>query len=247
MTVSEHEVREMLERRAGDFAMPPHPTRDLRRGARRRRTRAIARVATGALALAAFGLIAAGLAGTADRPAHPVATGAGNPTASKASLKLVSYSLRGIATESDPPHHETGNSITHEDLRKHAECMRSQGFDVPDPTQGPGGWGIIIDHPAAHGIDLSSRAFREAMFVTCGPLGGPLTGDMVIGGSREKIDRLMSCMRQQGYDLPEPTRDTSGAFDIDEWSFDLTSTDIDTSTTEWNRAMFLTCAPDVAS
>jgi len=123
--------------------------------------------------------------------------------------------------------------------------MRSQGFDVSDPTRQPGGgWSVIVDDPKARGLDFRSPKFREAEFVTCGPLGGPLSGDMVIGGPRPKIDRFMSCMSGQGYDLPEPTKDRSGSFDIDEWQFDLTRTNIDTSTREWNRAMFVTCAPD---
>lgn len=107
--------------------------------------------------------------------------------------------------------------------------MRSQGFDVPDPTKQPGGgWSLIVPDPKARGLDFRSRKFREAEFVTCGPLGGPLSGDMVIGGPRPKIDRFISCMSRQGYDLPEPTKDTCGSYDIDEWQFNLTRTSIDT-------------------
>jgi hypothetical protein len=57
---------------------------------------------------------------------------------------------------------------------------------------------------------------------------------MVIGGPRPKIDRFISCMSRQGSDLPEPTKDMSGSYDIDEWRFDLTRTSIDTSTRAWN-------------
>jgi hypothetical protein len=80
--------------------------------------------------------------------------------------------------------------------------------------------------------------------VNCGPLGGPLSGDLVVGGPRPKLDRFISCMRRQGYELPAPTKDASGRYDIDGWQFDLTRTSIDTSTRAWNRAMFVTCAPD---
>jgi hypothetical protein len=51
-------------------------------------------------------------------------------------------------------------------------------------------------------------------------------------------------MRRQGYELPAPTKDASGRYDIDEWQFDLTRTSIDTSTRAWSWAMFVTCAPD---
>ncbi len=103
---------------------------------------------------------------------------------------------------------------------------------------------MIVDDAEARGLGFGSRSFRQAWFVTCGPLGGPLSGDMVIGGPRTKIDRFMSCMSHQGFRLPEPTKDTSGSYDIDEWRFDLTPTNIDTSTRAWNRAMFVVCAPD---
>ena len=75
------------------------------------------------------------------------------------------------------------------------------------------------------------------------PLGGPLSGDMVISGPRSKVDRFMSRMSRAGFELPEPARDTSGGYDTGEWSFDLTGTNIDTATRAWNRAMFVTCAP----
>jgi hypothetical protein len=80
--------------------------------------------------------------------------------------------------------------------------------------------------------------------VTCGPLGGPLSGDLIVGGPRPKIDRFMSCMSREGFELPEPKKDTSGHYDVDEWQFDLTRTSIDTSTPAWNEAMFVACAPD---
>jgi hypothetical protein len=136
----------------------------------------------------------------------------------------------------------TGRPVTVEEMRRHAECMRSHGFNVPDPIQTPEGWQTIIDELPL-GLDLNSGRFREAMFVTCGPLGAPLSGDMVIGGPREKVDRFIACMSAQGFDLPGPTEDPTGAYDIDEWTFDLTSTDIDTSGPDWNRAVFVTCSP----
>jgi hypothetical protein len=122
--------------------------------------------------------------------------------------------------------------------------MRSHGFHVPDPTEGPDGeWSVIVNDPKASGLDPADPGFREAMFLTCGPLGGPLTGVMVIGGPRAKVDQFISCMKGQGFDLPDPVKDTSGDYDIDEWQFDLSGTGIDTSTSEWNGAVFVTCAP----
>jgi hypothetical protein len=63
---------------------------------------------------------------------------------------------------------------------------------------------------------------------------------MVIAGPRPKIEHFVSCMNREGFHLPAPTEDASS----DEWQFDLTDTNIDTSTPAWNRAMFVTCAPE---
>jgi hypothetical protein len=48
-------------------------------------------------------------------------------------------------------------------------------------------------------------------------------------------------MREQGFTLPAPTRDTSGHYDSEEWDFDLTKSGIDASTNAWNEAAFVTC------
>jgi len=48
-------------------------------------------------------------------------------------------------------------------------------------------------------------------------------------------------MEEEGFALPEPRRGLSGHHDAEEWEFDLTGTEIDTSTDRWNRALFVTC------
>lgn len=54
-------------------------------------------------------------------------------------------------------------------------------------------------------------ALRDELWEALDPLGGPLSGDLVVAGPRPNIDRFMSCMRRHGFTLPEPKRDTSRA------------------------------------
>jgi hypothetical protein len=248
---SETEVREMLRRRAGDFVMAPASSDVLLRKSARRRLRNAVLASATALAMVA---VAAGVVtylGGSDRVADSPAGGpsadraVGAPPATIGDLRLVDYAVRPPSQPSDHPHADSGPRITIDDARRHARCMRSQGFDVPAPTARPGGgWSVIVEDPERRGLTFKSRAFRKAWFVICGPLGGPLSGDLVIGGPRPKVDRFMACMSGQGFGLPEPRKDTSHGYDTDEWRFDLTRTDIDTSTRRWNQAMFVACAPD---
>ncbi len=100
-------------------------------------------------------------------PAH-------GPVAQEESARTVqvSYVLADAPNASPHDPSDPGHSASLHDLREHAACMRSEGF-VPDPSHHGDGWGIIIADPSATGLDLDSPAFRQAMFVTCGPLGGP--------------------------------------------------------------------------
>jgi hypothetical protein len=248
---SETDVREMLERRAAQFAMGPVPSEATVHKARRRKVRNVVLASATTLAVVALLGLSLGVPRGSDRGLDSAGggnAGAGGPasrSATSGQLRLVDYAVRDPGRPSDDGHAQTGPTITVSDVRRHAECMRSQGFDVPEPSRQPGGgWAVILGDAEARSLGFGSRSFRKAWFVTCGPLGGPLSGDMIIGGPRPKVDRFMSCMRRQGFRLPEPRRDTSGSYDIDAWQFDLTRTSIDTSTAAWNRAMFVICAPD---
>jgi hypothetical protein len=244
MKASEPEVREMLRRRASEFSMASKPSPRVLRRAHRRLTTTIVLTGVMAVVIGTVGVLSLNVLRVPPPPAHSAGDAPTPPSASSAPWKLVRYAFADPGRQEDHVGAGGGHGVTVGELRDHAECMRSEGFDVPDPTHGPYGWGIIIDDPQAQGLDVGSPQFREAMFVTCGPLGGPFSGDMVIGGSRDKIDRLMSCMSRQGFDLPEPTLDTTGRYDVEEWEFDLTGTGIDTSLPNWHRALFVTCHQD---
>ena len=119
--------------------------------------------------------------------------------------------------------------------------MRDHGIDIPDPKASQLGLGLPVRHLTAQGLDLRSARFRRALFVTCGPLGAPLSGNLVISGSHAKIDVFVSCVRGRGFNLPDPVASGSDAGEETEWAFDLANTGIDLSSTAWNRAAFVTC------
>jgi hypothetical protein len=88
-------------------------------------------------------------------------------------------------------------------------------------------------------VDVGSTEWREAAFVTC-RLPVPASGNFILGLSQERVERFVACVRDQGFDLPEPTHNDDGEF-----VFDLTETNIDMSDPAWNRAAFVTCSPDI--
>lgn len=233
--LSEDDVREMLQRRASAFGIAPVPSDGVLRKVRRRKVRNVVLASAGTLTVLALAALSVTLQPGSDR-----AIDSGHATGGQ--LRLVDYAIS--SPEGEDSHSTNGPEITLGDLNRHQKCMRSQGFDIPKPTRQPGGgWSVILHPASARELSFRSHEFRKAWFVTCGPLGGPLSGDLIVGGPRSKIDRFMSCMSGVGFNLPEPEQDTSGHYDNDAWQFDLTRTSIDTSTPAWNEAMFVTCSP----
>jgi hypothetical protein len=158
---------------------------------------------------------------------------AGNEIAAKTGpvLRLVAYAAPSSGESADDPTLESA-------FQQHVQCMREHGFDVPDPIQTDHGWEILVSPDS---LDFSDPRWREAALVTCSLEKfeqRPLTGDLVMGFNRAKIDEFISCMRGQGYDLPEPERSADG-----EYRWPLLGLGIDTRTDEWNRAVFLKCSP----
>jgi hypothetical protein len=223
MQTSEREVRRALRHRADGFEMPPEPPERIADAIGRRRTR------NGVLA----GLAATGIAAIV--AASIVATQlprSGSPGGQVADGGSVSYVLLGTTAT-------TGQTAAPSWLTDHIACMRAQGFDIPDPTETPDGWSIVVDDPEAFGF--GTPAWREAAFVTCA-IDRPLSGNLILGLSKDRVDAFVACMTGQGYDLPVPTTNDQG-----EYVFDLTETDIDTGQASWDRAAFVTCSPDRAS
>ena len=84
----------------------------------------------------------------------------------------------------------------------YAKCMREHGIDVPDPKPGGGGFGIQIQSSDAQ----ENEKFQEAQDA-CGdilqkaiPEGDrPDPAEM-----RDELHKMTECLRDKGYDVPEP-------------------------------------------
>ena len=124
-------------------------------------------------------------------------------------------------------------------LHQYIDCMRGQGYDLPDPTETADGWTILVS-PGS--IDRSDPAWREAAFVTCAIdkfESRPPGGDLILGLGAEKVAQFVSCMRTQGYDLPAPAQGPDGQY---RWPLDELETS--TGSDAWRQAAFVTCSPD---
>ena len=226
MPTSETEIREILRRRASAFSMDPQPPPPVTRRVHKRIRSKLALVAGGISA----GFVAALLVGTigvGTAPQHGIDAGA---RSSETSLKLVSYLLH------DTPTGVSGSGEFGDELRAHIDCMRAQGFTIPDPVRTADGWTISID-PGV--VDVASPAWREAAFVTC-RFPRPASGNFILGLSKERVDRFVACVSSEGFDLPAPSLNDDGAY-----VFDLSGTNIDMGQPEWSRVAFVTCSPDV--
>jgi hypothetical protein len=219
----EDELRELFGDSASGFDMDGSlPPQVVRRG-RRRAWRATSAVAAVAVVLATASVLAL-------RTQHPGSAG-GTVATHTGVLKLVDYASPNTGDSPDDPTFQSA-------FQQHVQCMRDHGFDVPDPVQTDHGWEIIM----SPGSDpLSDPRWREAALVTCSLEkfeNRPLTGDLVMGFSAAKIAEFISCMRTQGYDLPQPEQSSDG-----EYRWPLQGLGIDTRTDEWNRAVFMACSP----
>ena len=209
-----------MRRRADDFRMSPDMPDGIVASIDRRTKRNGAVAGLASVAIVAFVATTVFVAqlSRSSSPAPVVADGGSS----------VSYVLLGATA--------TGETSAPAWLSDHIACMRAQGFDIPDPTQTADGWSIVVPDPEALGF--GTPAWREAAFVTCA-IDRPLSGNLILGISKDRVDAFVACMTGQGFDLPSPSMNDEG-----EYVFDLTKTDVDTSQPAWDRAAFVTCSPD---
>jgi hypothetical protein len=100
-----------------------------------------------------------------------------------------------------------------------AECMRENGIDLPDPETsegGEGGGGFRIEAGEAD-FDPNSDEFQAAQ-EKC----EPLIEDAVPEGERpdpaeirDQLHQMTECLRDKGYDVPEPQIEILGEEDGD--------------------------------
>lgn len=80
---------------------------------------------------------------------------------------------------------------------KVAQCLRDKGFDVKDPQPGEG---IVEDLPGIN--EAGAECYEE--------LGDPPTAGEKLTDA-EQMDSMMKtveCLREKGYDIPDPSIDT---------------------------------------
>jgi hypothetical protein len=217
----EDDVRELFGEHGSRFDMDRSlPSSVVHRGRRRawRRTSTVAIVAVGLAGAAA-------LAVRSNHTPTPGSRAAGEGTAVYNLVKYVDPGSDASADDEGPA------------LQQYVDCMRGQGYDLPDPTRTDDGWAILVP-PGS--IDRTDVQWREATFVTCRLekfLPRP-PGDLILGFPDSAVTAYRECLHQQGFDLPEPRLDSDGNY-----RFDLRDSGIDTNSDAWARAAFVTCSP----
>jgi hypothetical protein len=214
----EQELREMLRARS-EYAPAPQPPAHVVRRARARTVRSVlstAFVVVGALALAVA---------VASQVAPEERAYAALALDDRPSVKVGAPPDRHSGTEGQP--------ITRPMLEKNLDCMRTRGFDLPDPVATPQGWQVIVESSEPLPSESPDLAVRErwarAVFVDCRLL--DFTGDLVLGGrTRLQIDRLRTCARAEGFALPTPSESRPGEFVFD----------LDSASPRWSEAWYET-------
>jgi hypothetical protein len=220
----EDEIRHMLRAKAASAPLP-RPRASVIATARRRRIR---RVVVVTVPIAAALSAATMLAGqpTADEPAY-------------AAFKLTKKARVASDGPTRHQHAARGQPITRAMLEKNVECMRGQGFDLPDPVKTSDGWQVIVEDSQplpSESPDFNVRKrWAEAVFVECRLIDA--AGDLVLGGrTREQIKSVMRCARERGFVLPAPEETRPGEF-----TFDLDATSPRWGSEAWYRTVFVTC------
>jgi hypothetical protein len=123
--------------------------------------------------------------------------------------------LVAACTPDRPAGDETGLPGEEAELA-HAQCMRDQGIDWPDPEFVDGEWEVRLGDD----VDLASPAYKEAE-AECAQVrqdAQPDAGDDINPEDRARLEAEMdgmlefaACMRDQGIDFPDPVMDDTGA------------------------------------
>lgn len=95
---------------------------------------------------------------------------------------------------------------------KHAECMRREGIDVPDPKPGQGG--LILAAPGSSDPGATKRAGGKCdKYLKDVP--PPNLSEEEKTAMRDGALRHARCMRDQGIDFPDPKFDGKGGITVD--------------------------------
>lgn len=96
---------------------------------------------------------------------------------------------------------------------EHAECMRKQGIDVPDPKPGQGG--IVLRGPAGGGDPAAQRRAMGKCQKYLRKVPPPKLSEEQKTAMRDGALRHARCMRGQGIDFPDPKFDGHGGITVE--------------------------------
>jgi hypothetical protein len=111
------------------------------------------------------------------------------------------------------PAASTTAAIRQADGLKFAQCMRSHGVDIPDPTTTGNGTGssLHVSIGGGGGVNPDSTTFQQAQSA-CGkylPNGGQLSPQQQQQAQQNAL-AYAQCMRAHGVDVPDPSTQSGG-------------------------------------
>jgi len=117
---------------------------------------------------------------------------------------LVVLALFVVACSGDDSSETTALADTEEQLLLFTECMREQGIDLPDPSVGPDGFPQF--EPPKDFDPNDTDAIFDAVEECREFLEGVSLGfeDLDITAITDTLVEFAACMRDNGYDLPDP-------------------------------------------
>jgi hypothetical protein len=127
-------------------------------------------------------------------------------------LVALLVSACGELTAAEEPTDAATETSPEEASLAYAECMRENGIDMPDPEAE----GDTISQRLGEDVDPHSEKFRRAD-ERCRTHLEDIVQDSMDDVSPEERERLQEqmlelaeCMREQGYDMPDPQIDSGG-------------------------------------
>jgi hypothetical protein len=117
-------------------------------------------------------------------------------------LAIVGVSTALVACGGSEASGEDAQAKAEDAALDYAKCMREHGVDVPDPKPGAGGFGIQIQ---------SSNPRENENFQDAQDACGDILQKAIPEGDRpdpaemrDKLHEMTECLRDKGYDVPEP-------------------------------------------
>ncbi|TWP50026.1 hypothetical protein FKR81_22640 [Lentzea tibetensis] len=117
--------------------------------------------------------------------------------------KVASVSGDGKTT-SEQPKSDGDGKFDEKKMLEFTKCMRDNGVDMPDPETDKGGVAMRVEEDNAEQMQKATEACKQFL-----PNGGEMRKP-----SPEEMDKIREqtkCMREKGYDMPDPDSDEPGA------------------------------------